>query len=139
VASPSFPVRKSMGAGGMTGGPGEILDGPPPSPASPQQPLQPGQQAQFPPMESLAAPVTAGTPGRQLSPQILMGIMEGMTAIEGMWDSMASMLPDMASDFALLKDLQQRTAAKITIKGGTASATSAGNNFPGGGFDRGAM
>jgi hypothetical protein len=81
--------------------------------------------------------VTAGTPGKQLSPEILMGVMQSLTAVEGIWDSAASILPDLASDFAMLKDLQQRVAAKIVTKGGTAPSTATGLNFPGGGFDRG--
>lgn len=133
-----FPTRKSTGAGGMTSATPEVLDGPPPSPAGPGE-LNPGQQVAFPSMSQMAPPLTAGTPGKQVSPQILMGIMEGMTAIEGMWDSMSSALPMLAADFAMLKDLQQRVAAKIVVQGGTPSATAVGNNFPGGGFDRGAM
>jgi hypothetical protein len=138
MASPSFPTRKAMGSGAMTSATPEILDGPPPSPAGPQA-VNPGQQVQFPTMSEMAAPMTAGTPGRQVAPQVLTGIMEGMTAIEGMWDSMASVLPTLASDFAMLKDLQQRLMAKIVVQGATPSATAVGSNFPGGGFDRGAM
>lgn len=138
MAGPGFPQRKSQGSGGMTSAAPDLLDAPPPNPTQPQGTPQPGQATPFPSFAQMAQPMTSGTPGQQLSPEILMGIMQGMTAIEGMWDSMASMMPDMAADFAMLKDFQQRVAAKITVKGGTAAPTSAGNAFPGGGFDRGA-
>lgn len=121
----------------MTSGVPEILDQPPPNPTQPQAMPQPGQVQAFPSFAEMAAPVTAGTPGKQLSPEILMGVMQSLSAVEGIWDSAASILPDLASDFAMLKDLQQRVAAKIVVKGGTAPATATGNNFPGGGFDRG--
>lgn len=137
MASPGFPTRKSQGSGGMTSGPGEILDGPPPNPTNPGPMPTPGAPTPFPSFAEMAPPITAGTPGRQLSPEILMGVMQGLTACEGIWDSAAAILPDLAADFAMLKDLQQRVAAKIVVKGGSPPATATGLNFPGGGFDRG--
>ena len=138
MAASGFPQRKSQGAGGMTSATPELLDAPPPNPTAPQGGMpQPGQAAQFPSFAQMAPPMTSGSPGQQLSPEILMGVMNGLSAVEGIWDSAASILPDLASDFAMLKDLQQRVAAKIVVKGGTPSATATGNNFPGGGFDRG--
>lgn len=123
----------------MTSGVSEILDQPPPNPSAPMNGgmMQPGQATPFPSFAEMAQPVTAGTPGKQLTPEILMGVMQGLTAVEGIWDSAASILPDLAADFAMLKDLQQRVAAKIVMKGGAAPATATGLNFPGGGFDRG--
>lgn len=139
MASPGFPTRKSQGSGAMTSGVPEILDQPPPNPTTPQAMPMPGQQPQFPSFAEMAAPVTAGTPGKQLSPEILMGVMQSFTAVEGIWDSAAAILPDLAADFAMLKDLQQRVAAKVVMKGGTAPATATGLGFPGGGFDRGVI
>lgn len=138
MGSPAFPQRKAYGSGAMTSATSSILDGPPPSPTAPGG-LDPGAQVQFPALQDLAQPMTAGSPGKQLSPQILTGILEAMTSIEGMWDSMASMLPTLATDFAMLKDLQQRVGAKIVVNGGVPSTTAIGNNFPGGGFERGAV
>lgn len=138
MASPGFPSRKAQGSGAMTSGVSEVLDQPPPNPTQPMQMPQPGGQTPFPSFSDMAAPLTAGSPGKQLSPEILMGVMQSLSAVEGIWDSAASILPDLAADFAMLKDLQQRVAAKIVVKGGTAPATATGNNFPGGGFDRGA-
>jgi len=137
MASPGFPTRKAQGAGGMTSAVPEVLDGPPPNPTMPQGAPAPGMATPFPGFAQMAAPLTAGSPGQQLSPEILQGVVQGMGAIEGMWDSMASLLPDLATDFAMLKDFQQRVAAKIVVKGGTSAATSTGSSFPGGGFDRG--
>lgn len=137
MAGAGFPQRKSQGAGGMTSAAPDLLDAPPPNPTMPQGAPQPGQATEFPSFSQMAQPMTAGSPGQQLSPEILMGVVQGMGAIEGMWDSMASLMPEMAADFAMLKDFQQRVAAKITVKGGTAAATSTGSAFPGGGFDRG--
>ena len=69
-----------------------------------------------------------------------MGIMQGAETIYGMLDSMASIAPDMANDFALQKDLLQRTMAKLVVKGGQmGAAPSPGMNFPGGGYASGSM
>lgn len=150
MASPSpFPQRKSAGAGGMTA-PGvgqEALDGPPPSPVMAQAGggmpgggLVPGGAPQMPSFGEMSQPLTAGTPGRATSPEVAMGIMQGAETIYGMLDSMASIAPDLATDFALQKDLLQRTMAKLFVKSGQpASAASPGMNFPGGGFASGAM
>lgn len=139
MASPGFPVRKAQGAGGMTsGGLSSILDAPPPNPTGADQPLTPGAQPQMPSFDQMAAPMTAGTPGRATTPEVLMGVMSSLETISGMYDSMASVVPDLASDFAMLKDLQQRVAAKLLTKGGQPSSpVSPGLNFPGGGFERG--
>jgi len=140
MASPGFPVRKSQGAGGMTGGGmTSMLDAPPPNPTGADTTLTPGATPQMPSFGEMAAPLTAGTPGRATTPEVLMGVMSSLETIAGMYDSMASVVPDLASDFAMLKDLQQRVAAKLLTKGGQpASPTSPGLNFPGGGWERGA-
>lgn len=68
-----------------------------------------------------------------------MGAMSSLETIAGLYDSLASIIPDLASDFAMLKSLQQQVAAKLLTKGGQPSSpTSTGLNFPGGGWERGA-
>lgn len=142
MAASSFPTRKSQGAGGMTGagGPTSVLDGPPPSPAQPQAQMMPGQQPAMPSFQEMAQPLTAGTPGRATSPEVAMGVMQSATVIYSMLDSMASIAPDLANEFALQKDLLQRTMAKLLLNGGQPAApNSPGMNFPGGGFQSGSM
>ena len=142
MASPQFPQRKSAGAGGMTGGDASLLDSPPPTPVAPDgMQVQPGGNAAAAPMPSfdqLAQPLTAGSPGKVLSPEISMGLMQMGETIAGTFDSMASIAPECAMDFAMLKDLLQRTLGKILVKSGqTASVSAAGNQFPGGGYSGG--
>lgn len=123
-----------------SGGPSSILDGPPPSPAQPDTMMVPGQQPAMPSFGEMAQPLTAGTPGRATTPEIAMGLMQSATAIYGMLDSMASIAPDLATDFALQKDLLQRSMAKLLVNGGQPSSPgSPGLNFPGGGFASGSM
>lgn len=121
-------------SGGMT----SPLDGPPPSPVMAQAggPLAPGAgAAPLPDFAEMSQPLTAGTPGRATSPEILVGIMQSAETMYGMFDSMASIVPDLAVDFALLKDVLQRTMGKLLVKGGQpASPNAPGLNFPGGGF-----
>lgn len=145
MAGSDFPKRKSQGAGGMTapGAGQEQLDGPPPSPVMDGAggPMQPGAPQQpMPSFGQMAQPLTAGTPGRATSPEIAMGIMQTAETVYGILDSMASIAPDLATDFALQKDLLQRTMAKLLVNGGVPGrAGSPGLNFPGGGFNSGAM
>lgn len=140
MASSGFPQRKSSGDRSVSGGQASQLDGPPPSPMTAnmpggQQTITPGQAPQMPSFAQMAQPLTAGTPGRATSPEVLMGLMESGQTIAGMFDSMASVVPDLSNDFALLKDLLQRTMAKLLVNGGqTGSAGNAGLQFPGGGF-----
>ena len=141
-----FPQRKSFGAGGMTspGAGQDLLDGPPPSPVMPPgggSQLQPGAGPQpMPSFAQMAQPLTAGTPGRAVSPEIATGIMQTAETIYGILDSMASIAPDLANDFALQKDLLQRTMAKLMVSGGQMGmGTSPGLNFPGGGYAGGSM
>lgn len=143
MAGSGFPQRKASGAGGMTspGAGQDALDGPPPSPAMAQaQPPSPGQPMgpSVPSFAQMSQPLTAGTPGRAVSPEIAMGIMQASETIYGMLDSMASVIPDLANDFALQKDLLQRTMGKLLTNGGQAASPNApGLNFPGGGFAAG--
>lgn len=144
MAGSDFPARKSQGAGGMSSPANgqEQLDGPPPSPAMPPggAGMQPGAQPQMPSFGQMAQPLTAGTPGRATSPEVAMGIMQTAETIYGILDSMASIAPDLATDFALQKDLLQKTMAKLLVNGGVPSrAGSPGMNFPGGGFAGGSQ
>jgi hypothetical protein len=149
VAGSGFPQRKSQGSGGMTAdGPGAAgqLDGPPPSPVMSQaQPPTPGMTgqsmaSQVPQFSQLAQPMTAGTPGRALSPEISVGIMQSATTMASIMDSIASMVPDLAADMALQKDLLQRSMAKLFMNTGQEGAPqSLGMNFPGGGFASGSQ
>lgn len=67
-----------------------------------------------------------------------MGLLTMGETIAGSFDSMASIAPECATDFAMLKDLLSRTMGKILLKSGqTASIAAAGNQFPGGGFSSG--
>lgn len=137
MAASPFPDRKSKGAGGTSGGQASQLDGPPPSPAGPPPGgMTPGMgPAPMPSFEQMAQPLTAGTPGRAVSPEIQVGMMQSATTIYGILDSFASIAPDLAADFALQKDLLQRTMAKLMVNGGSPGMpSSTGLNFPGGGF-----
>lgn len=141
MAAGGIPQRSSFGSGAMTAGGGmsSVLDGPPPNPVDQgTQPLQPGQTPPQPSFAEMAAPLTAGSPGRATTPEVLMGVMNSLESMANMYDSMASVIPDLAPDFAMLKDLQQRLAAKLLVKGGQpASPVSTGLNFPAGGFEMG--
>lgn len=142
MARPSFPQRKSQGAGGMTGGGmTSMLDGPPPSPVMAQAGgIAPGAQPDVPSFSQMASPLAMGTPAQALSPDLVMGMLQSASSIYGMLDSMAQIVPDLANDFALQKDLLQRTLGKLVVQGGTAAAPgSPGVNFPGGGFAGGSM
>ena len=151
MASSGFPQRKSQGSGAMTSsGPNAAgpLDGPPPSPVMSQTPmptpgaamggaLTPGAMPSF---AQMSQPLTAGSPGRALSPEVAMGVMQTAEMMYGILDSMASIVPDLANDFVLQKDLLQRTMGKLLVKSGQSGApTSTGPNFPGGGFTSGAQ
>jgi hypothetical protein len=96
--------------------------------------------APMPSFAQMSQPLTAGTPGRATSPEIAMGIMQTAATIYGLLDSMSSIVPDLANDLALQKDLLQRTMAKMVVHNGVTSAPSSqGLNFPGGGFQGGSM
>ena len=140
MATSGFPQRSSQGAGGMTGGMSSVLDGPPPSPAMPMEMPQAGQSAPMPSMGEMSRPLTAGTPGRAVAPEIVQGVLQSGETISGMLDSMASIFPDLALDFSLVQDTLQRALAKIVVQGGPRQGAGAtGMNFPGGGFAAGAM
>lgn len=144
MASGGFPQRKSSGSGAMgdPGGSGSVLDGAPPSPAMPPDggQMTPGVAPQMPSMAQMAQPLTIGTPDRATSPEVAQGMLSTAATVYSIFDSMASLAPDLANDFVLMKDQLQRTMAKLLLKGGSsAPSTSTGVNFPGGGFSSGAM
>ena len=147
MAASSFPQRKSAGAGGMTSGGGgapEVLDQPPPSPVmantSGTLPMGQGASQPMPSFAQMAQPMTAGTPGRAVSPEVSMGIMQTAETVYGILDSIASIAPDLAMDMAMQKDLLQRSMAKLLVGSGQPGNPSAtGVNFPGGGYASGSM
>lgn len=145
MAGSGFPERKASGSGGMSSPGTEVLDGPPPSPVMAQAgggqlPMGAGAAQPMPSFDQMAQPMTAGTPGRATSPEVAVGMMQSAETIYGMLDSFASIAPDLATDFALQKDLLQRTMAKLlTNSGQTGSPSATGSNFPGGGFASGSM
>lgn len=141
MAGGGFPQRKSTSTSNtaMPGGSASQLDAPPPSPVmsgvNPQAPTQ----GPMPSFSEMSRPMTAGSPASVTPPEVFVGLMQSMTTIAGMYDSMASMVPELAGDFAMLKDLGQQVMAKLLVKGGQPAApNSPGLNFPGGGFERGA-
>jgi hypothetical protein len=94
----------------------------------------------MPSFAQMSQPLTAGTPGRATSPEIAVGIMQSAETMYVILDSIASIVPDLANDMALQKDLLQRSMAKLLIGSGQqGSPSAAGTNFPGGGFAMGAM
>lgn len=107
------------------------LDGPPPSPQS----VGGGPTGAATPMSlsQLAPPV----PSDQLPPEILTGIMQSAQSIAQLLDSYAQATPDLAADWAALKDGLAAILAKLTMLGaGPTSPTAAGPQFPAA-FDRG--
>lgn len=109
------------------------LDAPPPSPAA-EQGMNPGM-----PLSSLlpnggAQPLGAG----QLPPEMLTGILQAGEQISEMLDGFAQALPDLAPDWAQVKESLMAAMAKVLQAGaGPTSPNAPGPNFPGGGFDRG--
>lgn len=131
-------------------GPGSAgpLDGPPPSPAMGMMPgggapgaggmglsMGAGGAQPMPDFAQMSQPLTAGTPGRAVSPEVAVGIMQTAETMYGILDSIASMVPDLANDMALQKDLLQRSMGKLLVGSGqSGNPGSPGLNFPGGGF-----
>src|SRR4051812_16913977 len=84
------------------------LDGPPPSP----QGLGGGPSGQPTPM-SLAALAPPSVPSQQMPPEILTGIMQSAQGIAQMFDAYAQATPDLAGDWAQLKDALAMILAKL--------------------------
>ena len=94
----------------------------------------------MPSFDQMSKPLTAGSPGRAVTPEVAMGIMQTAETMFGILDSIASIVPELANDMALQKDLLQRSMGKLlTNAGQTGNPASAGINFPGGGFPSGSM
>lgn len=108
------------------------LDGPPPSPQSVGSgPM--GQPTPFS-LQSIAPPA----PAEQMPPEVLTAIVQSAQKIGALLDSYSQALPDMAQDFAGVKDHLQTVLAQLLTKGaGATSPTAVGSQFPGGGMDRG--
>ena len=103
------------------------LDAPPPSPVNPDF-----SQLQNP---SLAKPTGPGgqPSSRELSPDVLMGLLKAGETISTMLDDMAQMVPDIAPDIAGAKDLFQRALGKLVLAGGgnTSQSTAPTSRFAG--------
>jgi hypothetical protein len=79
-------------------------------------------------------PMTSG----ELPPEILTGITAACEKILGMFDSFAQVTPDLALDLDLCKTVLNKYLGKLMVNGaGPVSPTATGQQFPGGGFDRG--
>lgn len=107
------------------------LDGPPPSPqavgAGPT-----GAPNQFS-LSQLAPPV----PSDQMPPEMLTAIVQSAAKISALFDSYAQATPDLAVQWAQLKEQLQAVLAMVLTKGaGPTSPTATGAQFPAA-FDRG--
>lgn len=109
------------------------LDDAPPSPQS----MGGGPTGQ-PTAFSLGAVAPPLTPSDQLPPEILTAIVQASQDIGSKLDSFAQVTPDMAVQWAAVKDHLQQVLAQLMTKGaGSMSPTATGQQFPGGGIDRG--
>jgi hypothetical protein len=111
------------------------LDGPPPSPQ-----LGGGGPTGAPSPFSLSdmAGGPQGTPSNAMPPEILTGVMQAAQQIGALVDSFAQVTPDLAMDWAGLKEHLAEILAKLVQSGsGPTSPTATGPAFPGGGMDRG--
>jgi hypothetical protein len=108
----------------------EQLGAPPPSPT----PMG-GMNGSAPfSMQGLAPQI----PSHQLPPEVLTGITAAAQKIAELFDGFAQITPDKAAQLALMKDLlQQYLADLMTAGAGAMSPTASGQQFPGGGMDRG--
>lgn len=87
---------------------------------------------------SLSAIAPPMQPSDQMPPEILTGILSSATKIGQLLDSYAQVAPDLAVQFAMIKDQLATVLAQLTTKGaGPTSPTATGPAFPGGGIDRG--
>jgi hypothetical protein len=109
------------------------LDGPPPSP----QMFGGGPTGGATPF-SLSAMAPPQVPSAQMPPEILTGILQSASTIGELLDSYAQVAPDLAMEFAAIKEQLQVTLASLVQAGaGATSPTATGPAFPGGGMDRG--
>jgi hypothetical protein len=79
-------------------------------------------------------------PANQLAPEVLTGMMQGAEKMALVIDGFAQVTPDLAPDWALVKQALEMAMAKVLAAGaGATSPNAPGAQFPGGGFDRGGM
>ncbi len=110
-----------------------MLNQPPPSPA-PATGQNPGTPLGA--LGSLVPPI----PSHQLPPEVLTGILQAGEQMSQMIDSFAQATPDLATDWAAVKNTLLSAMSKVLQAGaGPTAATAPGPNFPGGGIDRGGM
>lgn len=108
------------------------LDQPPPS----SQLAGSGPTGQ-PTALSLGSLAPPSVPSSQMPPEILTGIMQSAQSIAQLFDSYAQATPDLAQDWAQLKDQLATVLGKLaTVGAGPTSPTSSGPAFPAA-FDRG--
>jgi hypothetical protein len=87
---------------------------------------------------SLSAMAPPQVPSAQMPPEILTGILQSASKIGELLDSYAQVAPDLAMEFAAIKEQLQVTLASLVQAGaGATSPTATGPAFPGGGMDRG--
>jgi hypothetical protein len=116
----------------------EMLDQPPPSPAlgAGMNPGNPG----IPGMSQLMPNAGAGLSAQSLPPDVLTGMMQAADKISQDLDAFAQMTPDLAQDWAAVKETLAVAMSKVLLAGsGPTSPTAAGPGFPGGGLERGAV
>ena len=115
------------------------LNQPPPSPA-----LADGQNPGYPaPNPTISQALGPGGGGGMVNSQsmpmdVLKGMTEAATKIAQDLDAFAQMTPDLAADWALVRQALATVMAKVLMAGGgPVSSTNPGPAFPGGGLDRG--
>lgn len=87
---------------------------------------------------SMGAIAPMQVPSSQMPPEILQGVMSSAQTIGSMLDSFAQVAPDLGMEFAAIKDALQQVLAKLMMNGAPPmSPTASGQQFPGGGMDRG--
>ena len=108
------------------------LDGPPPSP----QLMGGGPTGGATPF-SLSAMAPPQVPSAQMPPEILTGILQSASKIGELLDSYAQVAPDLAMEFAAIKESLQTVLAQLVQAGaGATDPTATGPAFPAA-FDRG--
>lgn len=113
----------------------QVLNGPPPSPAV-ETGMSPGASPS-PDRPADIAGLMPPLPSGQFPPDVLTGVLQSGEKMSEHIDAIAQMFPDLAPDFALVKEFLQRALAKVLVAGGgPTSPTAPGPNFPGGGIDR---
>lgn len=122
---------------GPVGSTASTLDTPPPSPDTPGGGAGgPGATGGMPTLAGLSQPASIGS--QQMPPEVLTGMMQAAQKISSMFDSFAQVTPDLASDWAMIKDMLNRTLGKLLVAGGGPTSPQAtGSPFPAGGMSTG--